>query len=115
MHEMSIAHNIIEIVNDELTTRGIYTSVEKVVFKAGKMNAIIPDSLLFHFNVLKREFQSLKDAVLEIDEVPIIVLCSHCNKSFTIHEPLFLCSECGNSVSIKSGQEMWIESILIED
>jgi len=116
MHELSIAQNIISIVEQELAKREVQSKVQKIFFNAGRMNAIIPDSLIFGFNTLKKETKLLHEAKLEINETPLILKCRKCGKDFEIDEPVFVCNFCGSTdIEVVSGKDMYIESIELED
>jgi hydrogenase nickel incorporation protein HypA/HybF len=115
MHELAIATNIVKIVQDEVAARHLKGAVEKVLFRAGKLNAIVPEILRFDFDVLKKEVEILTGTTLEIEEVPIRVKCKSCSKENTIEEPFFLCLDCGSPVTVETGQEMFVERITFKE
>jgi hydrogenase nickel incorporation protein HypA/HybF len=116
MHELTIAKNIISIVENELKTRNYQKNVKKVVFSAGKMNAIIPESLKFGFDVLKKNSPFLTQSELEITEIPIKIKCNNCDREMDISEPMFICDKCGSiDIEILSGKDMFVESIELEE
>lgn len=107
MHEGSIAKGIIEVVEREA---GELKEVLKVKVRIGKLHAVVPDCLTFFFDSMKEG--KLKNAVLEIEEVPVKGVCNRCRKEFEIDEPLFLCPLCGSvDVEIKQGEEMHVVCI----
>ena len=114
MHELGIAVNIIKIVECELATRGIEAPVERVTVRIGKLHAIIPASLSFHFGVICRDSSRLKSAVLEVEEVPVVVRCDECKTEVAIDVPIFACARCGKPVRVVSGEEMIVSSIYTE-
>ena len=113
MHELGIAINIIRIVEGEMASRGIDSPVERVSVRIGKMRAVIPASLKFHFDVAKRDNEKLKHASLDIEDIRVKASCSGCNREFEISEPFFACEECGGAVRIVEGEEMIVESIAV--
>jgi hydrogenase nickel incorporation protein HypA/HybF len=115
MHEASIAQNIIKTVKYELEARKISTAVEKVVFTAGKLNAIVPDSLSFHFDALKKDEEQLKDAVLEVQDAPVKAHCAACKNTIELEDPIFVCPDCGGPLTVESGQELCVTSITVKD
>lgn len=116
MHELTIAQNIISIVEDELKSRNCHASVKKVIFSAGRMNAIIPESLKFGFDVLKKNSPFLMQSELEITEIPIKIRCNNCGREMDISEPMFICDKCGSiDIEILSGKDMFVESIELEE
>ena len=115
MHELSLAENIIEIVNEQLESGGVTQMVERVFVKAGSLNAIIPESLSFNFDVLKAGSEFLKYAVLDIETIPVRIRCNNCRRDGILEEPVFICLECGLPVEILSGQELRVDSIIVAD
>lgn len=116
MHEMTIAQNILNIITAELKSDILAKQVTRVHFKSGKMNAIIPESLSFCFDVLKVEYPFLKDAELVIEETPLIIRCQDCGELAELEEPLFICPHCQSfALEIVSGKEMFVESVEIAD
>ena len=89
--------------------------VEKVNLKVGKLAAVVPDSLRFCFEIAAKE-TPLGDAVLNIEEIPVVAVCTECHQEWTIEEPVFACPECNSgAIEIISGRELDIESIEITD
>ncbi|MCM2323380.1 MAG: hydrogenase maturation nickel metallochaperone HypA [Oligoflexia bacterium] len=115
MHEASIASRIITIVESELASRGVTAPVEKIRLRAGKLNAIVPDSLSFHFDVQKRDKPQLAETVLEVLESPIIAVCEGCGREARLDAPLFICETCSGTLTPKSGTELLVESISVRD
>ncbi|HLE00699.1 MAG TPA: hydrogenase maturation nickel metallochaperone HypA [Bdellovibrionota bacterium] len=123
MHELSIAQSLIRIIEDELAKRNVKNQVERVVVKAGKLNAIIPDSLSFHFDILKKTRPQLESTVLEIQEIPAIVHCPKCQRTFELEHAIFACEVCGGPLELGSlgapphatGRELFIEKLVIKD
>lgn len=116
MHELTIAQNIISIAEEEVAKQSDSGTVKKIFFKAGKMHAIIPESLQFGFKVLKKESKIVNNATLEIDEIPLRIKCKKCGLEKNIEEPLFYCSKCNSfDIEIISGMDMFVESIEFED
>ncbi|HPM41592.1 MAG TPA: hydrogenase maturation nickel metallochaperone HypA [bacterium] len=111
MHELGIAINIISIVEKELSARKIGEPVRRVDVRIGKMHAILPASLTFHFDVAKRGRPLLAGAKLGIEDVPVKVRCPSCRREAALSEPIFACAGCGGAVEIVEGEEMQIVSI----
>jgi len=54
----------------------------------------------------------LEDAILAIEEIPVVARCKDCDAQWTINEPVFVCKTCqSGSLEILSGRELDIESI----
>ena len=65
MHESSIAHSILEIVDEQCREQGC-TTVESIIVRLGKATGVMPESLQFAFDALK-EPTVAKDATMTIE------------------------------------------------
>ncbi|MDK2955927.1 MAG: hydrogenase nickel incorporation protein HypA/HybF [Desulfovibrionales bacterium] len=115
MHEMSVAQSILEIIRQELGKHGL-SRLDTVVVKAGRLAGIVPDALLFAWEVLTKddEFDGSK---LVIEEIPLVLRCGSCGEEFTSEtNMLFPCPRCGEELghAILSGREMYIEKVEAE-
>jgi hydrogenase nickel incorporation protein HypA/HybF len=114
MHELSIAQNIIEIVQDNLPEDQKY-SVKAVRVKIGKLTNILTDSLIFGFDALTRE-TNLNGVRLEIEHLPLTIECSDCGTRSSGDDFFFACPECGStSIKIVSGDELMVSEIELND
>lgn len=113
---MTIAQNIIQIVSQELVAFTPMPPVKRIHFKAGKMHAIIPESLSFCFDIIKKDTPALQETELLISELPLIVQCRKCGAQTALDEPLFICPQCGDlNLEIISGKDMFIDTIEIAE
>ncbi|MFA6570353.1 MAG: hydrogenase maturation nickel metallochaperone HypA [Bacteroidota bacterium] len=112
MHEVSIAQNIIEIVNSYLPEPN-NVDVKTVNVKVGVFTSIMPDALRFGYEVLTHGTH-LQNSVLNIEEVSLKVKCNICGVE-TGAEPSFIfCNSCGSvDVAILEGTELNISDIEI--
>ncbi|MBU1633547.1 hydrogenase maturation nickel metallochaperone HypA [bacterium] len=116
MHELQIAQNIITIVNDELSKSGNKNAVDTVYFIAGRMRAIIPETLQFSFDVQKKSHKQLKNSKLSIKEINIAIKCKDCEHQQTISEPVFHCNKClSTNIEIINGNELYVDSIELNE
>lgn len=116
MHELTIATNIIKIVKDELTKKNLAQPIKTIIFKAGRLHAIIPESLTFNFDAIKESEQLLRNSKLLIEEIPIKVKCQSCGETIELAEPVFICPHCQNDdLEIINGHEMYVDNIEMED
>jgi len=114
MHELSVAQEIINIVNNYLPDPKT-TNVKAVKVKVGKLSNILPDSLTFCFEALTNE-SHLKGSKLEIVEIPVKVLCLKCNGESEIENPVFACPKCSNNkLKMISGMELQVDEIELFD
>ena len=111
MHEMGIALQIVEIATASLPLDLAAARVTKVNLRVGKLAAVVPESLRFCFSVAVKD-SPLEDAILAIEEIPVVARCKDCDAQWTINEPVFVCKKCqSGSLEFLSGRELDIESI----
>ena len=114
MHELSVANSIIEIVQRSVPgpSRG---EVRTVNIRLGTQAGVVPDSLLFYFDILKED-AGFKNAHLVMENIPFIVHCVTCDKSLPSDSGLLICPECGGSdTQVVSGTELLVADIELED
>ncbi len=106
MHEVSIALSLIEVVSDQCL-KGGYRSVDAVNVKIGRASGIMPDALLFAFDVVKADTIA-RNAALNIEEVPVSGRCRECGSGFTVEEEYVVnCPVChGVAFDITTGREL---------
>ena len=105
MHEISIVESIIEIVIAEIPKHGI-TNVESIKLAIGEMQQIVPDTLIFAFDVLSKD-TPLEGAKLIIESVPIKGHCKACLQDFLIEDWGGKCTQCGKTdIEIISGKDL---------
>jgi hydrogenase nickel incorporation protein HypA/HybF len=110
MHELSLAQNIVEIVEHHVLLEQ-RRSVKSIRIKVGELSGVVPDSLEFCFSAITAE-TSLSGASLEIERVPFMLLCERCNKTFVGDFGVVLCPDCdSNETIVLSGTEMQIVDI----
>lgn len=114
MHELSVAQEILSIVN-QYVPEPKPNSVKSVKVLVGKMSNILADSLTFCFEAITSD-TSLKGAKLEIVETPVKIICANCSKESEIEPPVFACPVCGNNqIKIISGTELRVDEIELFD
>ena len=116
MHELQIATNIISIVEEEIRKAGKTENVKYVYFIAGRMRAIIPETLQFSFDVQKKKHKQLENSKLLIKEIDIVIKCRDCENQQTINEPAFYCDKCNSTnIEIINGNELYVDSIELNE
>lgn len=111
MHEVGIAQGILDIAIENCKKRG-YTGIESIKVKIGKAAGVVPDSLLFAFDIAKIGTEAEK-ATLNIDEIPISGFCKDCDKEFTVDDAYVVCCpNCkGFSIRIDTGRELNVDEM----
>ena len=113
MHEMSIAQNIIEIV-DETLSEDEKPKLKEIVVDIGELVAVVPDSLQFCFEAIVQD-TDYKNSVLNINTIPIKIMCKNCNTQSNIEKYSFLCPKCDSSkIEIISGEELSIRYLEVD-
>jgi hydrogenase nickel incorporation protein HypA/HybF len=114
MHEASIAISLLETVSEQCLKLG-YSSIESVRLKVGKAAGILPDSLLFAFDIAKTGTIA-NEAELIIDFILLGGHCLDCNASFESEERyIFACPVCDSrSIKITQGDEMQIVDMEVD-
>ncbi len=113
MHELSIASNLIDIVNQAIQGREVarVTSLRIVI---GEMSNVVPDCLTFAFGVVSKGTIA-EDARLDFESKPLVGRCGDCGNEFRIEQYLFRCPDCESpKIEIVSGKEFFLESIECE-
>ena len=110
MHELSIAQNIVDILNDQMRVHRL-SKIESVSLRVGVLRSVVVESLSFSFDVLTSG-SLLEGARLEIEEVPLRGRCMDCGQEFTLEAWLDDCPLCGGArMEITSGKELDIIAI----
>jgi len=115
MHEASIAGSLLEIVSEQCRKSG-YRRIDSINVKIGRASGIMSDALIFAFDAIKSGSVA-KDAVLNIESVPVGGHCRDCNTVFTVEEEYVLnCPRCGGvSFSVTSGRELDVVDMEVSD
>jgi hydrogenase nickel incorporation protein HypA/HybF len=110
MHELGIAQNILEIVQQSVPD-GQAAAVRYIRIRIGQLSGVVPDSLDFCFSAIVGE-TAMKQASLTIEQVPTIFRCRDCLSRFQIEGLVFLCPTCKSAnLELVSGKELEIVEI----
>jgi hydrogenase nickel incorporation protein HypA/HybF len=106
MHEVSIALNVLEIVEKKCRESGCRT-IESVRLRVGRASSVAPEALTFALDVVK-ENTLAKNAKFFIEEIPLGGSCRQCGRRFETEERYILeCPLCGSrSFQIEKGYEL---------
>ena len=113
MHEMSIAQDILEIVQDTLSKERLNGSakLKEVAVQIGELVAVVPESLEFCFNVLT-ENTEMNGALLKIEIIPLTGRCQDCRHQFHVENFSFSCPHCHSvKIDIIQGEELIIRHL----
>ena len=108
MHELSICEAILGHVDARLGDRPVHS----VHVRIGYLRQVVPDSLLFSWQVLT-ESTGRAGIELDVEHVPAVVHCASCGADTTLDWPVLACASCeGHDVVLRSGDELevsWVE------
>jgi hydrogenase nickel incorporation protein HypA/HybF len=110
MHELTIASSLVELACDQAVKVGA-ARVAEINIRMGQLSGIAR-SLYFCFGAATRG-TLCEGAVLRIEEVPLTVMCTHCNEVKTPTALYsFRCPDCGRPTpKVLTGREMQLLSL----
>ena len=116
MHELSITQNLIDLVADECKKKNI-NSPKKIIAQLGSITGYSKESILFYYDLLKKEIPILAGTELDIREISAQISCNSCKEKSVIIEPyMVFCNKCGSrDIDIIRGREFVIKEIETKD
>jgi len=115
MHESAMIDNFVEIIENKVKEYNV-KKVTKIKLKVGKLTCLCPGTLKSCFEAVTGEKDLLKDAVLEVEEVPLKACCESCGQTFLLENNNFFCPFCQHPyIKIVAGRELFIESVEVEE
>jgi hydrogenase nickel incorporation protein HypA/HybF len=114
MHELAIAQNILEIVQQSVPEEQAQW-VRWVRMRIGPLSGVVADSLDFCFGAIISETK-MRNARLAIEQAPMILRCKNCQNEFQTSDLAFVCPACqGSNLELISGKELEIVEIELID
>ncbi len=105
MHELSLAHSVVEILCEE-GRRNQLETITSFRLEVGVLRAVVPDLLRTCLGYASKG-TLVESAAVIIDEVAGEARCNSCHFQFAVDDLLFLCPECGQvGGKILSGEEL---------
>ena len=115
MHEFSIAESIVKTVQNQLANK--IQENEKLIsitVKIGELTSVSKESLLFSFNIIKKN-SIANDAEMLIKDIPWKCECNNCKGLFEVKDYNTACPNCNNSnTETISGNELQIVELEVE-
>jgi len=113
MHEMSIALDISEILNEEMEKHP-GRRLAKVAISIGELSGIETESLKFALETAFAE-QGRKEVEFDVRKAPLKALCKECGCEFEPQASDFRCTRCASGeIEITAGQSLTIETITLQ-
>jgi len=113
MHEMSIAHSILDIAVGEME-KNASAGIRKIKISIGEFSGVVKEALEFAFEVLAPNTPAAA-AIFEIEVLPMTAECRKCGKfECRLSDLNLLCPGCGRIAFITSGREMTVDYLDLE-
>jgi hydrogenase nickel incorporation protein HypA/HybF len=115
MHELSVATSLVECAERAAADAGV-TGVVAVHVRLGRLSGLVPDSLVFGFEVAAAG-TSIAGARLVLERVEPLIWCPRCEAAVALAAPTrFRCVTCGTpSAEIVAGKELELRSLEVAD
>jgi hydrogenase nickel incorporation protein HypA/HybF len=112
MHELSIAHSIVQLAIETAEQNNL-KKIDALHVKIGVLSGVVKEALEFSFDIAT-EGTSIEGAQLIIDEIPLKVFCSQCENEHVLPKPTPIkCPKCNISTGeILEGREIELDSIV---
>ncbi len=114
MHELAIAQRLLETAQRAVAQTDAQVAVVQI--RLGELAGVSKEELEFGFGVVASG-TPFAGARLEIEEIPVIVYCPHCQKEQTLVEPEPLCCPvCGTPTpQVIQGKEIRLKALELDD
>lgn len=112
MHEMSLAENVLDIIEAAARAQHFQT-VRRVVLEIGKLSAVEPDAMRFCFDAVMRGTLA-EGAELEIIETAGAGVCLACSAAVAMQAQYGLCPKCDSPrLQITAGDRMRVQDLIV--
>jgi hydrogenase nickel incorporation protein HypA/HybF len=110
MHELGIIQNLFTII-EEVAEENNLIKIHKVKLKLGELQQVVPEMFTFTFEIVAKGTKA-EGAILDVEYVPIRMLCKTCNNEFIVEEHVYICPECAQTnLTMLEGMEIILESV----
>lgn len=113
MHELSLAENIIQLVEQTAADQGA-GRVKTVFVEIGRLAQVDVDALSFAFEVVSRG-GCAAGAEFRVIDIPGLARCEDCQAQVPLEAMATACPQCGSyRLQVIAGQEMRVKGIAID-
>ncbi|MFN3919525.1 MAG: hydrogenase maturation nickel metallochaperone HypA [Methylohalobius sp.] len=112
MHELALAENLKQIIEEQAVRQG-FSRVHKVVVAVGALSCVEPCALEFCFAAVMGGSLA-EEANLEIVPIPGRGRCPKCQKEQVLQELYDLCLDCQAPLDVVAGLEIRLQELLVE-
>jgi hydrogenase nickel incorporation protein HypA/HybF len=115
VHELSIAQSMIDVACETATREGA-NHVIKLRARIGLLSGVAKTALQFSFELVA-EGTACEGALLEIEDVPVTVMCPRCKAAQELQSLYsFCCPKCGTPTpEILTGRELEVTCVELAD
>ncbi len=113
MHELAVTESILAI-SEKHARESNASRVVKINLVIGQLSSIVDDSVQFYWDIISNE-SICKGAILDFERRKASLHCNKCSRDYQIDSSLQPCPDCGSpDITVKSGEEFYVDSIEIE-
>ncbi len=110
MHEMSLVQELLRII-DDVAERERLRDISRVTVAVGEGRQVVDELFRFAFDNAKAA-GAARDAVLELEFVPIVAVCNACGGRFRVEEHRYSCPSCGaGETEVVEGEDIVITEL----
>ena len=114
MHEMEVAGNILELIEQEME-RHPGAKLVSFEIRVGELSCVQEHSLRFCLEATLKD-TPWPEAAIRIVFEPVGARCRACGEAFAPQDYVFLCPKCeGMDVEVTGGKEVCLESLEIDE
>ena len=111
MHELSVASAVLNTALKYADDR----PVEVVAMRVGTLRQVVPDSLLFYWDIVARD-TVCEGARLELTEITTRLRCEDCTHEWEPEIAHFRCPTCeSGGVTVIAGEELEVEHLELKE
>ncbi|MFC2163042.1 hydrogenase maturation nickel metallochaperone HypA [Candidatus Altiarchaeota archaeon] len=116
MHELGATRTLIGVILDTCRAKGI-SDPSSFIVRVGQLTSYSSESLIFYFDILKKEHNVLKDTTLEVRVIDGRLRCRKCGRDFSINEPYMIyCPDCETAdVELIAGREFDLTEVRVAE
>jgi hydrogenase nickel incorporation protein HypA/HybF len=113
MHEMSLAENVLQIIEDAATSEG-FSRVKTVWLEIGQLSCVEKEAMRFCFDAVTRD-SIAHDARLEIIEISGRGRCDNCACDVPLAALHEVCPHCGKQgLAVSAGDTMRVFELEVQ-
>jgi hydrogenase nickel incorporation protein HypA/HybF len=114
VHELSVAVSLVEIACEKASTLGD-VQVEALHLRLGALSGVVREALLFSFELAAKDTR-VAGARLEIDDVPLTVLCPKCGEKRELPGFPLVCPVCDTPTpEVVGGRDLELTALEIRE